>query len=216
MTVLSSEGYAPNAFARWALGLLLAVTVTLGLFWSMHRLIATPGGVLDKALRVSPVDIVRVEQEKPLERMRVTPKKPPPPVPPPPNPSPLKSPRIVPDTLKQPIATVNVAPDINLSPEGFSLGISDSDYLPLVKVSPAYPRRALSRGIEGWVMLEFTITEHGGVKDVRVVDSKPKSKIFHKAALDAALRWKYKPRIVAGKPVLVQGVKHKITFKIKD
>lgn len=201
---------------RLLLGLLLAVTVTSGLFWTMERLIAAPDGTLDLTQRIYPVDFVKVKPKKHQQRTRVKPEKPPPPIPPPPKPSPLKLVPLVQDVHKRSIAAINVAPDISLSSQGFSLGISEGDYLSLVKVSPVYPPRALARGIEGWVILEFTITEQGTVKDLRVVDSKPKNKIFHNAALEAASRWKYKPRIIAGEPVVVEGVRHKVTFKIKN
>ncbi len=199
---------------RLMLGFVLAGMVTSGLFWTMQRLIAAPDGTLDATQRVYSVDFVKVAPKKHQQRPRVKPERPPPPITPPPKPSPLKLTPIVQDAQNRLIAAINVAPDINLSPQGFSLGISEGEYLPLVKVSPAYPPRALARGIEGWVMLEYTITEQGTVKDIRVVDSKPNNKIFHHSALEAAARWKYKPRIIAGKPVVVHGVKHKVTFRI--
>ena len=94
--------------------------------------------------------------------------------------------------------------------------IQDSgQYLPLVKVAPKYPARALARGIEGSVTLKFTVTETGSVEDPVVVESDPPG-IFDRAATDAASMYKYRPKIVDGKPVRVQGVKNKIVFAIED
>ena len=42
---------------------------------------------------------------------------------------------------------------------------SDRDVIPLVRINPDYPPRALSRGLEGWVQVQFTITATGTVKD---------------------------------------------------
>ena len=90
---------------------------------------------------------------------------------------------------------------------------SDGEYLPIVKVAPVYPRRALSRGIEGYVIVEFIVTKQGTVRDPKVITAEPQS-IFDRAALDAALKFKYKPRVVNGEAVEVAGVQNKISFQI--
>ena len=43
------------------------------------------------------------------------------------------------------------APVINtgMSVGGVGFGITDGEYLPIVKVAPVYPARALNRGLEG-------------------------------------------------------------------
>ena len=97
---------------------------------------------------------------------------------------------------------------------GMSLDASDGEYLPIVKVAPIYPRRALSRGIEGYVIVEFTVTPQGSVVSPQVVEADPEG-IFERAAMDAAKKFKYKPRMVDGKAVSVPGVQNQITFKMK-
>jgi protein TonB len=74
---------------------------------------------------------------------------------------------------------------------------SEGDIIPLVVIRPMYPRDAAMKGIEGWVKVEFTITEIGTVKDPRVIDSEP-PRIFNREALRAILKWKFKPRVVDG------------------
>ena len=98
---------------------------------------------------------------------------------------------------------------------GAGLQASDGEYLPIVKVAPVYPRRALARGIEGYVVLEYTVTKQGTVKDPVVIESKP-NRIFDKVATKSALRYKYKPRVIDGEPVEVPNVRTKITFKLSQ
>ena len=98
---------------------------------------------------------------------------------------------------------------------GFGLGAADGDFLPIVKVQPIYPRRALQRGISGYVVVEFTVTKSGSVTDVKVVEEEP-SGIFSRSAMNAASKFKYKPRIVDGKAVDVIGVRNKIVFNIEE
>jgi periplasmic protein TonB len=96
---------------------------------------------------------------------------------------------------------------------GSGLQVTDGEYLPIVKVAPQYPRRALSKGIEGFAVIEYTVTRQGTVRDPVVVESKPEG-VFDKAAIKSASRYKYKPRVVDGQPVEVPGVRTKITFKL--
>ena len=93
-------------------------------------------------------------------------------------------------------------------------GASDGDYLPIVKVAPVYPQRALSRKIEGWVLVEFTVTETGAVADARAIEAEPPG-IFEDAAVEAALKFRYKPRVIDGKPVAVSGVQNLIRFEME-
>ena len=94
------------------------------------------------------------------------------------------------------------------------MNVAEGDYLPIVRVAPVYPARALSRGIEGYVDMGFTVTTTGTVKDPIVLFST--SSLFERAAARAVLKFKYKPRVVDGVPVDVPGVKTRITFKIED
>ncbi|MDE0444121.1 MAG: energy transducer TonB [Gammaproteobacteria bacterium] len=87
--------------------------------------------------------------------------------------------------------------------------------LPVVKVVPIYPDRAIKEGIEGHVLLEFVVTETGAVRDALVVEAKP-SGVFEQAALQAVAKFKYKPRIVGGEPVETAGVRNRFAFEISD
>ncbi len=114
--------------------------------------------------------------------------------------------------------TVNLAPnqglDLNIS-VGVGLNSSDGEYLPIVKVNPTYPRRANSRGIEGYCTVEYTVTANGSIKNPVPVDCLPKG-VFEKASVKAALKFKYKPRVVDGVAIEVPGVLNKFTFQLEQ
>ena len=97
---------------------------------------------------------------------------------------------------------------------GLGIGEGDGEYLPVYRVPPQYPRKALFDRVEGWVVVEFTIGTQGEVKNPRVVDANPRG-TFDQAALDAVRRFRFKPRSIAGTPVEVQGVQNRIRFKLK-
>ena len=92
---------------------------------------------------------------------------------------------------------------------------SDRDVIPLVRINPDYPQRALQRGLEGWVQVQFTITATGTVKDPIVVDAMPKS-IFDDAALKAIARWRYNPKVENGTAVERVGVQTRIVFQLEQ
>lgn len=75
-----------------------------------------------------------------------------------------------------------------------------------------YPVRAASRGIEGWVDVQFTVAADGSTQDAVVTDSSPAGS-FEQAVLDAVQGWRYQPRIVAGKP-LDQRVQLRVRFEL--
>ncbi|MEE8314007.1 MAG: energy transducer TonB [Myxococcota bacterium] len=91
---------------------------------------------------------------------------------------------------------------------------TDGDVLPLVRIEPRYPARALQREIEGWVLLEFSITPAGTVVNPFVVDSEP-PRTFDRAALRAVSRWKYKPKVEDGLAVTRHGVQVVLTFLLE-
>jgi protein TonB len=75
----------------------------------------------------------------------------------------------------------------------------------LSQTRPAYPRDALQRGQEGWVKVSFTITEQGRIENPAIVSSRPRQ-IFDQAALEAIVQWRFRPRMVNGKPVQTNAV----------
>ncbi len=197
--------------ARYATSIGLGTAVTFGLLFIMQLLIATGRGALTEASTFRVIDFVRVERNEIIETKKEKPEKPPEPETPPEMPSPSSA-----DNFDNSMAVSMSAPSIDagISVGGIGFGVSDGEYLPIVKVAPVYPSRALSRGLEGYVIVEFTVTTNGSVRDVSVVEST--STLFERAASEAALKFKYKPRVIDGQPVEVPGVRNKITFEIAN
>lgn len=92
-------------------------------------------------------------------------------------------------------------------------GGNPDEYLPIVKVAPIYPPRAAARGLEGYVVVQYTVNATGSTQDAVVLESS--STLFERAALESALKYKYKPRIENGVPVSVPGVTTKIIFALE-
>jgi len=92
---------------------------------------------------------------------------------------------------------------------------SDRDVIPLVRINPDYPPRAQTRGIEGYVIVQFTITATGTVKDPIVVEAQPKG-MFDDAALKAIARWRYNPKVENGTAVERVGIRTRLTFQLEQ
>jgi len=198
---------------RYLVSFFIAAFITLALFWGMQSLIQSGEGQLTEPAKGNVLDFVRLKTEQSVEKKQRKPQKPPKPKAPPP---PMNSPKMAQSNSQAQASNydfgANIDAELNLA-GGLSLGSSDGEYLPIVKVSPVYPRRALSRGIEGYVIVEFTVTKSGTVTAPMVINAKPEG-IFDRAAMDAASKFKYKPRVVNGEAVAVAGVQNKISFQI--
>lgn len=92
---------------------------------------------------------------------------------------------------------------------------ADRDVVPLVRIEPDYPARAAQRGIEGYVVVEFTITPAGTIKNARVIRAEPNG-VFDSSALAAVSRWKYNPKIENGTAVARNGVRVKLNFQLEN
>ncbi len=97
---------------------------------------------------------------------------------------------------------------------GVGAGSSDSGVMPLVRIEPQYPRKAAMQGAEGWVQLKFDITETGAVTNVDIIKSNPK-RLFDSAAKKALYKWKYRPKMVDGKPEKQENLMVQLDFKIQ-
>lgn len=80
-----------------------------------------------------------------------------------------------------------------------SQGVSQG--LLIKKVSPVYPKSALTMRMEGAVELVATISKTGDISSVKVVSGDGQ---LAKAATDAVKQWKYKPYLLNGEPVEIQ------------
>ena len=195
-------------FARIGISISIGAAITFGLLFLMQLLIATGRGALSDRSSFRIVDFVRVERDQVIETKKEKPEKPPEPEQQPDLPNPDNM-----DNFDNALAVSMSTPTMlnsGLNLGGLGFGVSDGEYLPIVKVAPVYPARAASRGLEGYCIVEFTVTRTGTTRDVSVVEST--SSLFERASVDSALKYKYKPRVIDGEPVEVPGVRTKITF----
>ncbi|MEK7259418.1 MAG: TonB family protein [Pseudomonadota bacterium] len=197
---------------RWFVAMVLAALITLGLFYLMQALIATGASFSQQATVVKVVDatmpdiqmeVVReVERPEPIEQLDT----PPPPV--------AERQANLDSGPSLAIERAAVQVDADLEIGGASISITDGEMLPLVNVTPTYPTRAASRGIEGWCQVSFTVTDTGGVRDVVVVDADP-PEIFDTASIRAAEKFKFQPKVVDGKGVEVPNVQYVFRYQLE-
>ena len=199
-------------FARFGISILSGVAVTFGLIWLMQFLIASGESALEEKTERHFLDFVRVKRQKITNVEEPKPEKPPKPEQPPPDIPPPSRDDINPNAQTVSVAAPTLGSGTDIAGPG-ALSYSDGEYLPIVRVAPIYPNRALSRGLEGYVDLMFTVTTAGTTRDPVVTFST--SSLFESAAKKAVLKFKYKPRIVDGKPVEVPGVETRIRFELE-
>lgn len=200
---------------------LVAIGVTFGLFLFMYKLISLGGDNRTELEAISGIRFGPVEiPDEIVEKSRRKPPKPPPPKepPPPPRMQVSKTDQVVQEMPQMDIPQL----DVPLSGgAGMFIGnfeqvdqAAEGDIIPIVRINPIYPREAAINGTEGWVKLEFTITETGTVKSPKVIDSQP-PRIFNREAIRAILKWKFKPRVVDGAAVERQATQT-IDFKLEN
>ncbi|HEY5809330.1 MAG TPA: energy transducer TonB [Povalibacter sp.] len=193
-----------------------AVLFSLVLFSLLYAAIHAGEFVADKREALQTIDFVRLKRDSEVETLSRR-KPPPPPAQPPP---PAKM-RVAAESVQQGPGAMEI-PSLNLSasvggPIGGQMGkgasgMFDGDLLPLQRIPPQYPRDAARSGITGWVQLEVLVNADGTVRSAKVTDSKPRG-IFEASAVQAVMRWKFKPKIENGKPVEQRGAQ-KIEFNL--
>ncbi|MCX7065987.1 MAG: energy transducer TonB [Proteobacteria bacterium] len=196
-----------NMAIRLPVAFVLGLLFSAGLFWFLWIMVSGTGhfGDLKPAVKIDFTPL-KQDTETATKREKVV------------QPKPEKMPEI-PQITSQSTGfdgggVSQVIPTFDTSGMGqISVG-SDRDVIPLVRINPEYPSRARSRGIEGWVQVEFAITPAGTVADAKVVDADPKG-LFERAALDAISRWKYNPKVVDGRAMERRGVQVVLTFKLE-
>jgi protein TonB len=210
---------------RWVFALPMAVIVSLALFsfmaWLVNNDVRTP---LKQPERLQFDMLMTQHKEDAVQRrQRTIPKRPK--VPPMPTIKQTLSPTqtaLEPLTAKIGIPTVEFSANVDVHGVAIQTPTLDTavagnlqQAIPLYKVKPQYPLRALRRSIEGRVTLKFDIDETGKVINVQIIDSQPK-RIFDRAARKAIRRWKFQPKQVDGKAVRQTGMTQTIEFEIRN
>jgi protein TonB len=198
---------------------IIAAFITVLLYLLMHFLISQSTNPQNDGDNIT-IDFTKVKvPDEVQQRKRVVPKKPPPPKEPPPPPK---------MNVQQQQQVVNNMPtlnvpnlDLGVGGDGPFLGAvgqvnmaEEGGVIPIVRIAPQYPRKALMAKIEGWVKVKFTITPSGTVTNPEVVDAKPR-RIFDREAIRAILKFKFKPKIVNGQGV-EQVATQTIEFELPD
>ena len=202
-----------------------SVVITLMLFFLMQSLIDSGEEAITATNSGRIVDFTRIKEEPNLELKKRRPEPPP---------MPDEAPKVAKPVMRSdapidawsnkftaPISDVEVATSL-----GFH---SDGEYLPILKVQPIYPQKALERGQIGWVVVEFTVDEIGRAVDPIVIDNCVTvqtrdtndcegypGRTFNRSALAAAAKFKYKPKILDGEAIATAGVRNMITFALDD
>ena len=206
---------------KYAAGIGFSSAITLALFFIMVILISLGDTGMKEDTSVKLADIVMPDRE--IDTFMTEVEKP-------------DKPEEQPEDIAQP--ELDLAPltgiDVSIAKPkpNFKAGGSffrDGEYIPLFKVVPIYPRRAQERGTMGYALVEFTITDTGSVENAQTIEGYCSSKrpddpdvqfrpcsMFNSASARAALKLKYKPKIVDGRAVPVDGVLHRFTYILDD
>ena len=204
---------------KYVAGVGLSILITTSLFFVMVILISLGDSGMKEDTSVKLADVVMPERQ--IDTFITEVDKP-------------EKPEEQPEDIAQPELDLQPLTGLDVSiakpKANFKAGGSffrDGEYIPLFKVQPIYPRRAQERGTEGFSIVSFTITESGTVEDAMALEGycgdpegppeemRPCT-LFNSASARAALKLKYKPKIVDGKATPVEGVLHRFTFIMAD
>ncbi len=201
---------------RYTTAIIASALVTLGLFYLMQSLIARDSGAGYERQKRNVFDFVRLKRDERVERKkRDKPRKIVRKEPPPPAQMPVTKLSNAPVKQALKVNAPPFRPNVAMAGDPHLGGaVSDSDVVPLVRPPHRYPSRAQARGIEGWVHLRFDVTPEGTTANVVVVDSDPPN-TFDRAAIKAVKKYKYKPRIENGVPVLRPGNEIVLSFEME-
>jgi protein TonB len=204
---------------KYVAGIGLSVLITTALFFVMVVLISLGDSGMKEDTSVKLADVVMPERQ--IDTFITEVDKP-------------EKPEEQPEDIAQPELDLQPLTGLDVSiakpKANFKAGGSffrDGEYIPLFKVQPIYPRRAQERGTEGFAIVSFTITESGTVENATALEGYcgdpqgPEEEmrpctLFNSASSRAALKLKYKPKIVDGKATAVEGVLHRFTFIMAD
>ncbi len=197
-------------FARYASAVSAGTLMTFALLYAMQGLIDLQPGATSEVRTRAIVPWILVERDTP----------------PPPPPESL----VDKDTLtRAPVPPIGKAPAIGT--EGFYIPVRpagpepvdtrldrladpDNPLISIVRVQPTYPAIAEQRGLEGWVDVRFDVMTNGQVTNIEVTASS--DRIFEKAAIKAAQRFRFKAPVVNGVPQVATGVDYRFRFEMND
>ena len=200
----------PMMFARYMSAVTTGSIVTLALLFAMQGLIRLQPGAESESRPRFPADWIRLPPtpDPPRTRDRVIDKQTLSDAPLPPSGRPEASGPAggilpVPHPGNGPLVT---------RPDG--LATPDAPLISIVRVQPVYPPGALQRGLEGWVDVRFDVMPNGLATTIVAIASS--NRIFERAAIGAASRFRFKPPVVNGEPRTARGVEYRFRFDLSD
>lgn len=205
---------------RFVRPLVLGGAVAFGMFWALYLMI-TGGTGFEASESLATVDFVRLKRQTELETIqRRKPEKPPPPKQPPPPQLKVQT-DVKPQQTQMMVNIPNIPMSVNLGSGPF-IGtwtsaenmVGDADLIPMVRIAPQYPQKAARDGVEGEVTLEITVGPDGAVKNAKVKSAKPRG-YFEAAAIAAAYKGRFRPKVLDGKPMETTGV-YTVKFKLAE
>jgi len=198
---------------NFGFAIVFAAGVTFGLFFLMQLLISMDTTEPERGEVRKIADITMPDIELEVQRQEPKPEEP-------------DVPEDIPD-LPEPDLSLNaptgeglnisrVEVDMGGLDTNASISASDSEMLPIVTIQPQYPQRAASRGIEGWCLVQFTVTAQGTVDpdSIEVVDADP-ANIFDSSSRRAVSRFKFNARVSDGQAVPVPGVRYLFRYNLE-
>ncbi|MDE1236517.1 energy transducer TonB [Vibrio aestuarianus] len=202
---------------RLFIALPFAGIISLALFSFMSWMIDNGHQRVTESAQALSFTMIMVEQEQDLQRrQRSLPEPLQLPEPPP------QSPVTQAQTVAVETLAANALPALGLDTVMNGVAISAPTFgdfgtnqqaMPLYRVEPVYPAKALKRSVEGFVTLSFTIDEVGKATNIKVVEAKP-VRMFEREAIQAVKKWKYQPQIVDGQAISQNGQTVTVEFKI--
>jgi protein TonB len=194
---------------RYVSATCVGLLVTTSLLYVMQLLVDT-GPDLGSAAEVrNTLGWIRLPPKADVVEIEKRPQRPPPPASLPPDPRPGLSgpgPVALPGYLA-PAEPPGIGP--TLEP-----GLLDGPLVPVIIISPEYPGRAVAKGLEGHVTVRFDVSASGAVSNVVVLESS--HTVFEAAAMQAAYRFRYKPRVVDGVPQETRNLRNRFVFRMDD
>ena len=196
--------------ARYASAATSGAIITFSLFVSMQALIELQPGAQSEPRVRTQLNFVRLHKpESPIQTLDTQFRKEEltdAPIPPPARPA-------VSDR-----ETINLPRNSPLPPSDTSrmtIGrFSDGPLVALVRVEPTYPARALAQGLQGYALVQFDVTVQGRVTNAVVIESS--HSVFDGAAIKAAQKFKFKPRIVDGVSLETYGIQNLFRFELDE
>ena len=202
---------------RLLLALPASLLISVSLFSFMAWMVDKGNQRAPEASEAVRFDMVMVENDADVQRrQRSVPEQPEPPQAPEPMDLSQADTQMEPMSQMTPVSALG----LNTALEGIAISapnlkgtMGNQQALPLYRVDPRYPSKALKRRVEGYVIMRFTIDATGRPKDIEVIEAEPE-RMFEREAIRALKKWKYQPKVEDGVSIEQYGQTAKVEFKL--